>query len=307
MGMIQTVCGPIPAETFGRALPHEHVLVDFIGADRTGPHRWNTDEVAEVLLPYLLAARKQGVTGFVDCTPAFLGRDVRLLRRLAQAADLHVVTNTGLYKEPYLPPYAFSESADQLAERWVHEWMQGIDGTDIRPGFIKIAVNPGALIPIQQKIVRAAARASRRTGLTVACHTAHGIAAMETVALLQKENLSLARYIFVHADAEPERRFHVEAAKAGAWVEYDAIGWKPLSEHVRLITQFLADGLADRLLLSHDAGWYHVGEPRGGEVKPYTPLLAELLPALEKEGLKPEMRDRLLVENPRRAFAIAAS
>lgn len=303
MGTIQTVRGPIPAERFGIALPHEHVMVDFIGADKTGPHRWNADEVLEVMLPYLQAARREGVSGFVECTPAYLARDVRLLRRLAEATGLHILTNTGLYKEPYLPPYAFRESAEQLADRWVLEWEQGIDGTDIRPGFIKIAVNPGPLVPIQQKIVRAAARTSRRTGLTIACHTGHGVAALETLALLQEEGLSLSRYICVHADAEPDRKYHVEIARAGGWVEYDAVGWRPIADHVQLITQFLAEGLIDRLLISHDAGWYHVGEPRGGEIKPFTPIFTQLLPALEKEGLTTAQRRQLLIENPARAFA----
>jgi len=303
MGTIQTVRGPIPVEKFGIALPHEHVMVDFIGADKTGPHRWNADEVFEVMLPYLQAAKRQGVSGFVECTPVYLARDVRLLRRLAEATGLHILTNTGLYKEPYLPSYAFTESADRLADRWVKEWEQGIDGTDIRPGFIKIAVNPGPLIPIQQKIVQAAARTSKRTGLTIACHTGHGVAALETIALLQKENLPLSKYICVHSDAEPDRKYHVEIAKAGGWVEYDAIGWRPLVDHVKLITQFLADGLIDRLLLSQDAGWYHVGEPRGGEIKPFTPILAGLIPALETEGLTSAQRDQLLIRNPARAFA----
>jgi phosphotriesterase-related protein len=305
MPIIQTVCGPIPADAFGIALPHEHVMVDFIGADRTGPHRWNSDEVFAVMLPYLKAVRAQGIAGFADCTPAYLGRDPRLLRRLAKAADLHILTNTGYYKEPYLPPHAFRESADQLAARWIREWKEGIEGTGIRPGFIKIAVNPGPLVPVQRKIVRAAARASRRTGLVIACHTGHGPAAIEILGLLEEEALPLSRFLFVHADAEPERRYHVEAAKAGVWVEYDAVGWKPIAEHVKLVTQFLADGLANRLLLSHDAGWYHVGEPHGGSIRPSTSLLAELVPALEKEGLTPAMRHRLLVENPRQAFAVA--
>jgi len=301
---IQTVRGIIPAEKFGRALPHEHVLCDFIGADKTGPHRWNADEVFATMLPFLKAARAQGINGFADCTPAFIGRDVRLLRRLAEATGLHILTNTGLYKEPFLPPYAFTESEDQLAARWMREFTHGIDGSGIRPGFIKIAVNPGSLLPVQQKIVRAAARTSLRTGMLVACHTAHGGAALETIALLQKEGLPLSRYVFVHADGESDRKFHVEVGQAGGWVEYDAVGWKPIPAHIELITRFLADGLSDRLLISHDAGWYHAGEPNGGKIKPFTPLLAELIPALEKQGLTAEMRRKLLIENPRRAFTL---
>lgn len=301
---VMTVRGSIPASRLGITLPHEHVVVDFIGADKVSPNRYDADEVYRTLLPHLQAARKQGITGFVECTPNYLARDVRLLKRLSRAADLHILTNTGLYKEPFLPPYAFTDSADRLAERWIKEAEKGIDGTAIRPGFIKIAVNPGPLVPVQKKIVRAAARTSKETGIVIACHTGHGPAALETMEILRDEKLSLSRYIFVHAEGETDRKFHVEVAKAGGWVEYDAIGWKPIEEHVKLVTAFLADGLIDRLLLSHDAGWYHVGEPKGGEIKPFTRLLGELIPALDKEGLTPSQRNQLLVLNPRRAFAL---
>ena len=72
---IQTVLGPIPAGEFGFALTHEHIMCDFVGAEKTGPHRWKVDEVVRTMQPHLEALRKQGVTGFVDCTPAYIGRD----------------------------------------------------------------------------------------------------------------------------------------------------------------------------------------------------------------------------------------
>ncbi|MCC6728156.1 MAG: phosphotriesterase [Chthonomonadales bacterium] len=304
--IVETVRGPVPAEVLGLTLPHEHVSVDFIGADQTGPHRWDPAEVRRVMLPYLLAARRRGISTFVDCTPAYLGRDVRTLRRLSADSGLHILTNTGLYKEPFLPRYAFEASADELADRWVAEWERGIDGTPVRPGFIKIAVNPGKLVPVQVKVVRAAARASRRTGLVIACHTGPGPAAMEALDLLRSEDADPARFIYVHADAEPDRRHHVAAARAGCWVEFDSVGARPVDEHVGLVGAMLAEGLAHRLLLSHDAGWYNVGTPGGGKVRPYTALLDELMPALERNGMAPGQRQQLLVQNPRAAFAVAA-
>jgi phosphotriesterase-related protein len=304
---IVTVRGPIRADRLGLALSHEHVLVDFIGADKITPERWDRAEVARVMLPHLLAAKKQGVRAFFDCTPAFLGRDPRLLRNLAVASGLHVITNTGLYKEPYLPPYAFTESAEQLAGRWTREAVEGIEGTGIRPGFIKIAVNPGKLIEVQRKIVRAAALTSRRTGLAIACHSGSGPATLEALEVLREERVPLSRFIFVHAEGEPDRKLHAEAAKAGAWVSFDGVGWRPVAEHMKLIAGFLAEGHADRLLLSHDGGWYKPGEPGGGTIQPFTRLLGDLMPALEKEGLKPALRRKLLVENPRRAFAVAGT
>ena len=73
-----------------------------------------------------------------------------------------------------------------------------------------------------------------------------------------------ARFIWVHAHNEQDSAFHVGAAKAGAWVEFDGIADDSITRHVELVRQMKAEGLLGRVLLSHDAGWYHVGEPGGG-------------------------------------------
>ena len=305
MATIMTVRGPIRAEELGRTLVHEHVLCDFIGAAKTGPHRWNPDEVFDAILPNLRAIKERGFDAFVDCTPAYIGRDPALLRRLAEAADLHILTNTGWYKEPFLPERAFTMTPDAIADEWTREYEQGISETGIRPGFIKIAVNPGSLIEVQQKIVRAAARTSRRTGLVIACHTGHGIAARETLALLEEEGLPFDRYIFVHAESEADRAFHAEVARAGGWVEYDAIGWRPTAFHVELVRWFRDEGLGDRLLLSQDSGWYFAGEPNGGNIRPYTYLHDDFLPAAVEAGIDGTWLESVLTENARRAFMIA--
>ena len=93
--MIHTVRGPIAPEDLGPTLPHEHVMVDFGGADVTGPHRWDVDEVAAAMLPRLQAIVALGITGFVDCSPAYLGRDPGLLAHLSAAAGLFVWPDPG--------------------------------------------------------------------------------------------------------------------------------------------------------------------------------------------------------------------
>src|SRR5690242_7684362 len=118
MATIQTVRGAIPAESFGRALPHEHILCDFIGAEQTRRDRWKADEVVAALRPNLLQLKERGVTGFVDCTPAYIGRDPRILLTLAEQTGLHIVTNTGYYggaADKFVPKHAYGESPAQLA------------------------------------------------------------------------------------------------------------------------------------------------------------------------------------------------
>src|SRR5436189_319474 len=94
---LQTVLGPVQTAEFGPALIHEHVMCDFIGAEQTGRHRWDVDAVVERMTPYLKQLRERAVTGFVDCTPAFIGRDPRVLKRLAEETGHHILTNTGYY------------------------------------------------------------------------------------------------------------------------------------------------------------------------------------------------------------------
>ena len=310
--LIETVLGPLSATDFGFALPHEHVLCDFIGADKTGRHRWGASQVVATMRPYLEQARERGVASFVDCTPAYIGRDVRVLRRLSELTHLALVTNTGYYGaagDKFLPPHAFSESVDQLADRWTRERERGIDGTNVRPGFVKIGVDPipaggpDQLSDVDAKLVRAAARVSKRTGLTVACHTVQGRAALALLALLADEKADPGRLIYVHADGEPDTTYHRRVAEAGAWVEFDGIGGRPAAEHVALIAPLLPKH-ADRLLLSMDRGWYNAGEPNGGTVRPFTPLTDELLPALRRAGVAEAIIRKITVENPARAFAV---
>lgn len=306
--VVQTVRGPIPAERLGPTLPHEHVLCDFIGAEKTGRHRYDAREVAEVMRPRLEAIRAIGITGFVDCTPMFIGRDPQLLATLSHQTDLHIVTNTGLYKEPFLPKEVFNATPGELADAWVREFREGIGVTGIRPGFIKIAVNPGHLIPVQQTIVRAAALASGDTGMVIACHAGSGIAVQEALDILDEESVPAGRFIFVHADSEPDTGHHIAAARRGAWIEYDGIRPDTQERSLRLIQQFLENGFQRQLLISQDSGWYWVGQERGGEpagkIRGYTYLHQELLPRLRASGVQSEVIRELTVTNPARAFSL---
>ncbi|MFN3420712.1 MAG: phosphotriesterase [Armatimonadota bacterium] len=307
--IIMTVRGPIAAAEFGKALVHEHVMCDFIGADKTGRHRYDPEEIVKVMLPFLQAVKERGFSGFVDATPAYIGRDPSVLKRLSELTGLHVLTNTGYYgaaNDKFVPPHAFYETADQLAARWISEWREGIDGTGIKPGFIKIGIDPGPLSEIDRKLVQAAARTHLQTGLTIACHTGEARAALEVLNIVKSEGVDPSALIVVHADAIPDEQIHEKLAMEGAWVEYDAIGARPINEHVKLISSMVRKGFVDRLLLSQDAGWYWVGEPDGGKdkIRPYTALMDELLPALKSVGIDETVLKKLLVDNPCKAFTI---
>ncbi len=303
MGEIRTVLGDIPSQAFGLALVHEHISVDFIGADKCSKDRYDPKEVFDVMLPYLNEIRELGTSGFVECTPAFMGRDAELLAHLSRATEIHILTNTGLYKEPYLPKYAFDYSADLLADQWIREIEKGIDGTAVKAGFIKIAVNPDRIVPVQEKIVRAAARCSKSTGAVIACHTASGIAAMHLLEVTSEERLDPDRLIVVHCDAEPDTSFHIKIASQGAWVEYDGLKAETAERTVKFLKLMVEKSFGDQILLSQDAGWYRVGEPRGGSIRGYSYLIRHFVPLLLKSGFDQSLISKILVTNPARAFA----
>jgi phosphotriesterase-related protein len=95
-GIIMTVNGSIRPGDMKFTLTHEHVLVDFIGAEKYSPDRYNTDEVFSIALPFIKDIKVRGCSTFIDCTPAYLGRDAKLLKRLAPHR-VHFITNTGYY------------------------------------------------------------------------------------------------------------------------------------------------------------------------------------------------------------------
>ena len=305
---VETVRGPVSASDLGVTLVHEHVLVDFIGADKVDRRRYDAEEAFRAALPHLVALKERGAGTLVECTPAWLGRDPPLLRRLSEASGLHIVTNTGYYgagQDKYLPAHAFQESAEKLADRWTAEWRGGIETTGIRPGFIKTGVDAGTLSPLHRKLITAAALCHRRTGLRIHCHTGDGRAAMDILSVLDEQRVSPTAFVWVHAQNEKDGALHRRAARAGAWIELDGIAEESRDAHVSAVLALARAGQLRRTLISQDSGWYHVGEPGGGRFRPYTFLFDGFLPALRRAGLSERDVRTLLVDNPARLLGRA--
>src|SRR5688572_6440633 len=304
---VMTVRGPIPAKELGPTLPHEHVFLDFIGADQVSKDRYDPEVIFAATLPQLQLLKDCGGQSLVECTPAYIGRDAALLKRLAEASDLHILTNTGYYgagKNKYLPKHAYRETVDELAGRWLTEWLDGIEGTGVFPGFIKIGVDGGKLSDMDRTLVRAAARTHMTSGLTIADHTGDGEAALDELATLKEEGVAGSAFIWVHAQSERDGELHFRAAERGAWVEFDHVSSKDLAKHVVLVQGMKERGFLKQVLVSHDAGWYEVGKPNGGTFRPFDTLFKEFLPALQEAGFTTDEIQQLLVVNPREAFTI---
>jgi phosphotriesterase-related protein len=306
-GRILTVAGPIDPGEMGTTLVHEHVLVDFVGAGSVSRSRYDAEEAFRTVLPHLQELRKRGCRTLVECTPAYLGRDPLLLRRLSEASGLHIVTNAGYYgawRDRFVPAHAHRETSRQLADRWTGELRRGIEGTGIRPGFLKIGIDSGTLSGVDRKLVEAAALCHLDTGLTIAVHTGDGRAALDTVHGLKALGVSPEAYVWVHAGNEADRPTHDWLAREGAFVEFDKLGPSTLADHVAAVLDMADRGLLGRVLVSQDAGWYNVGTPGGGTYRPHTFLFDRFLPALRARGCGEDEIRAILVENPAKAFAI---
>jgi phosphotriesterase-related protein len=301
---VMTVKGPIAASQMQTTLIHEHILVDFIGADKTHKDRWNKADVVRKVLPYLRELKGLGCSTLIECTPAYLGRDPELLKTLSDSSGLHILTNTGYYgaqKNKFLPAHALTETADQLAQRWIKEWEEGIEGTGIKPGFIKISVDAGPLSPIHQKLVQAAARTHQKTGLTIASHTGVAPAAFEQLTILEKEGVAPEAFIWVHAQAEKDFDQFIAAAKKGAWVSLDGLSSDNVDHYLKMLQYMRDKQLLHKVLISHDAGWYDPDNPAAA-FRGYNVLFEKFIPLLRQHHFSADEIHLLTVVNPAKAF-----
>ena len=299
--------GEIPASAIGKTLHHEHILVDFIGADSTGYDRWNRDSVIEKVLPYLIEIKKMGYKTLVECTPAYLGRDPLLLKMLSEKSGIQIITNTGYYSAvggKFIPKHGFTETAEQLAERWIDEAKNGIEETGIYPGFIKIAVERKPLEAINRKVVEAACITHKATGLVIMSHTGPALPAFQELEILKEFGVHPSAFIWTHAHNEEEFNKQIEAAKMGVWIAFDNFNPGRLEKFVEFAMLMKREGFLNKLLFSHDAGWYRPGEPNGGEFRGYTEIEELLIPALEKSGLSQPDIYQIFTANPAEAFKV---
>jgi phosphotriesterase-related protein len=315
-GKIMTVLGPIAPEQLGLTLPHEHCVVDFLGAEKAAALRHDAEDAFQTILPHLKKLKERGVQSLAECTPNYIGRDVRLLKRLAAASGLNILTNTGYYGaagNKFLPQHAFTESAEQLSARWLAQWREGIDGSGVRPGFIKLGVGNGKLPDVHSKLVRAAAQVHLQTGLVIAIHTGDGEAALDEIRILGEENVAPGAFIWVHAQNDPGPK-QIGAAKLGAWVSLD--GYSASDKNRERYKEFLGalkkEKLLGRVLLSHDHFWSVEGDGgrgslklhAGGAPQAYESIFTHLLPDLRAARFDENEIRQLTIRNPAEAFTL---
>ena len=300
---IETVNGPVSVTRLGLSLSHEHIMSNF-GKEAAPMSGYNEAALFSQVIPYLRQLKALGIQTVFDCTTAYFGRRVDLLKQIADSCGLQIITNTGFYgsaNDKYGPEFAFSATKEEIAKQWIEEFENGIDGTGIRPGFIKMAFDKGTPSAIDKKLFEAGLITHLSTGLTMAVHTGDNPEAIVAqLKLLAQHHVSPKAWIWVHANQAENTDLLIETAKKGAWISLDGIKENNIDAYVERLTRFKNEKLLDKVLLSHDGN----GFPSGKAIRPFDVLVTRLIPALQKAGFSEDDVNLLTIENPQNAFEV---
>lgn len=305
---IQTIKGTVNPDSLGLILPHEHLFTDLRGPTAADYAQRDPESVVRVVAPYLADAAALGVTAMVECSTVGVGRNISILRSLSESTPVYIIAPTGVYRDAYIPDSMRQSSVDALAKLWTHELMEGIEGTSIRAGFIKLAMSDDGPTALEVRNLQAAVLTSQATGALIASHTIGGNVARKEMDVLEAAGHDLRRFVWIHAQTEPDVSVLKEAARRGAYVELDTVGapFQSQPELLDRVVDLVEAGFLQNILLSHDAGWFdpsrHDGIPEGG-YRGYTALVQDFIPALLTRGITPEQVHCITVLNPREAFA----
>jgi phosphotriesterase-related protein len=304
MAELITTLGPIAEEQLETILPHEHVFVDLRTWDQPGYAEADVEDVVRLMAPYLEEARAAGVSAIVEPSTGGVGRRADILRAVSEATGFPLVVPTGVYRAPWIPPWIHEASEDALAEWMAGELAGEIEGSGVRAGWIKLSAGDDGMTETERKVLRAGGRAGAAASAAIGSHTIRGWVVREQLDVLEGTGFAPERFVWIHTQAEAEFDLHLEMARRGAWVEYDGIG-DPAEDdrYLELVTRMLDAGLGERVLLSHDRGWYDPAQPGGGEPRGYTYLSERFLPQLRATGADDETIRLLMHTNPFRAFA----
>jgi phosphotriesterase-related protein len=305
MVSIMTTLGPMGADDLGMILPHEHVFVDLRTWDQPGYAEADPAAVVALMSPEIARARGAGVTAIVECSTVGVGRRADIDRAVSEATGFPLVVPTGIYREPWVPRWAQEASEDDLFDWMLRELEDEIEGTGVRAGWIKLSAGDDGLTATETKILRAAARAANATGCVIGSHTIAGRVVRDQLDILDDADVAPDRFIWIHTQAEPDVALHLEIASRGAWIEYDAIGSDDFDDafFIERIEGVLDAGLADRLLLSQDRGWFDPAQPGGGTPRPYSYIADRFLPAMRAAGVQAAEIRTMVQVNPFEAFA----
>ena len=320
---IQTVRGPIAPEDLGITLVHEHMAVGYPGWDCDPLARpYDREKIVKLCLRALEPVKSRGVNSIIDATPLDLNRDVEVLKEVSSKMQLHIVCSTGRYtqeegKWAYLRARSRNKIGDvctELYEGFLKEISEGIGGSGIRAGVIKVATGHGSISPFEEAALRAAARAGRETGLPIITHTENGTMGPEQASLLVGEGVKPEKIMIGHMCGNPSIQYQMNVLSKGVNISFDRFGiesFVPDRVRISMLVGLLGGGYAGRIMMSHDFMCCVSG--RGGKLPEevagktanwsLTHIFQNIIPALKRAGVTDEQIRTMTVDNPRRLFS----
>jgi phosphotriesterase-related protein len=315
MGNVETVQGAIDAEQLGMALVHEHVRFRDEAVAAQWPERYDERAELDAALEAVGAAKARGVRSIVDPTAMFGGRDVRFMKRVADETGVRIVACTGIYSYDHLPHYFENRDADAMAEHFIADIETGIQGTDIKAAFLKCAADAAGVTEHVEKIHRAVAKASVKTGAPIMAHSMPAVdTATRQIEIFQEEGVDLSRVQIAHCGDSEDVDYIEGLIGKGVYVGLDRYGLEMyLSMEKRNATaaELLRRGHAERVMISQDfcatIDWFppEAAEmfENAGAIRNWSMTLVfdEVVPALRELGAMDDaVFHTIFTENPRR-------
>ena len=314
MATINSALGPLDTSGLGFTLSHEHVTVTSAGIPQVYPELTDREATIGTAIDELRQARREGLGTIVDVTTIDLGRDVRMLEEVSRGSGVNIICATGTWRD--IPRAFWGADPDDIAHVYVREIEVGMEGTDIKAGIIKVANDQGGVTPDGEIILRAAARAQRRTGVPISTHTwAPERVGDQQIRIFQDEGVDLDRVYVGHSNDTTDMDYLTGIIEKGAWLGLDrtpgglAEGTPSPSERVRTIKRLIDAGHADRIMLGHDWSIFPGIMPASARQAflAHNPdghlyITRKVLPALREMGVSRETVDQIMVSNPRRFF-----
>ena len=314
MTLINSVLGPLETSELGFTLTHEHVWQSAAGINNTYPEFFDRADLIEKAVSLLTEAGNEGVQTIVDVTTLDLGRDIRLTEDVSRRTGVNVIAATGFWVD--IPRIFWGVDPTEVAQLFIKEIQEGIEGTGIKAGIIKVANNDSVqdgLSQPGQMVLKAAARALKQTGVPITTHTkATNRTGELQVSVFESEGVDLSRVCIGHSDGTTDLDYLIGLLKKGVWLGLDGYpeGRNPDWEQRTALAKQLVDaGYGHRIMLSHDWCVIKPWGSREGQKETqlrnpdaYLFVTRHVLPRLKEMGLSSEMLNQITVENPKRFF-----
>lgn len=325
MKAVNTTSGKMSLDALGKTLVHEHVLVGFPGwhLDNREPE-FNRSEIVPRIVDAFQRLHDYGVRTVIDPCPMDMGRDVDICAEISQKSGINLICTTGVYDEKMGAAYSFAYmEPDEIADIYIKEIEDGIGYTGIRAGAIKIATGEGVVSDFERKMITAASRAAKATGVPIISHTENCSCGHEQIDIVTGEGVASHCLLVGHSDGRDDPAYQEALAARGAYVGFDRFGLEMIvPDQIRMknMKNMIDKGYRDHLLLSHDTvhcflgnkvpGWSDGRADSFYDISPnwrLTHLFENIRPALVTMGVSGEDFDYIVTENPRRFFEHASA